>query len=152
MSITMGSGTWTGLTDHAHGIAYTILVDKAPIRKQIKLLMRKKQMRFLRENINELMGAAAGEAMADTYAQADGSAGFATVSEVDSSGNTINVTRKTSDAEMGGQRAINTVTLATGNTTAAELADANLFLFPPAANLTYVEDSSGNGGGGQLGY
>lgn len=113
--------------------AHQLLFGRSSAERRAAIALSRGGSRPLRAAMKALSGAAAGGAVSDTKAQVQAANGD----------------------NVGGARVVETVTLITGNTTAAQetysearVLDA-VFAAEPSS---YPVDASGNGGGGKIGF
>lgn len=93
---------WSGLTDNVYGEAYSTLGGEATLIRKLGKMLKKPGMRRIKELMLTLNGAAAGSAASSTYPRVQ--------AEVDVGNPLVN----------GGARTIETVTVISANTTAAD--------------------------------
>lgn len=130
---------WSGLYENEHGAEYALLVGtltgiKSPITGRISKMLRKGRsgLRGLNAVMKALNGAAASGPASATYSRISAS--------------------KESDDDFGGVRTIETRTVLSRNTTAADETFIDDLLDRDSQPASYVADASGNGGGGKLGF
>ena len=128
-TITSSAGFWGVISDQ-----YALSANKPGFQASISRALGRSAFRGNREILRTLLGAATGNAASDTYKRAEAPVGL------------------TASQQLGGSRTIETVTVVSRNTTAADLtymqAMTDRFFIAP---ITYVADLAGNGGGGKAG-
>lgn len=117
--------------------AYTPLYARSTGERAISKVLARQSNRAMRATIRSLTGVAPGSSKANTQARVSAPAGL-------------------TDAQMlGGLRVVDIVNIQTGNSTAADVTYINALINDSVYNqapASYPADTSGNGGGGKLGF
>ena len=136
-TVTGYSGFWNERFGAGSGTGYAMLAGRNSIDNLTAQQLSKPGNRSVRRVMRALLGATTGGSKVETVSQIRPGTPFA--------GETF-----------GGARAVDTVTLQSGNTTAADLTymqnlvDRHFILNPAIAS--YPADASGNGGGNKAGF
>lgn len=113
------------------GTNYTFVKGKAPLTRELKQLMRRREMKTLRTLMIALNGVA------------PGASASANVVQVANNGTSSGVV--TGVAGLGGQRALQTRSMINRVTTAADVTYITNLMTKRFGPLTYPRDRSGNG-------
>ena len=113
------------------GGTYTLQYVNNNTKRMLGRLLRRPGNRLIQEIIQTLNGAASGSAASKTHSRIEAPA---------------------DSDNLGGVRAIETVTDVSRNTDAADVTALTAIYDLSVAGITYPTDASGNGGGGKLGY
>lgn len=124
--------SYSGLFDGHYGTPHSLIDGDNANQKITRLVGRRRANRVTKELLNTLIGAAAGSAAADSYTRLSAPAGLI------------------ESEQLGGLRAIETVTTIDRNSTAADVTALKATINDQFKPDTYVADASGNGGGGKL--
>lgn len=124
---------WSGMFDGQQGTNYSLLVNKAPLRKRVSRTFREVGSFSFRQLMLTLNGVVAGSTATKSMSRAkeEAVAGLA--------------------ASNGGKRTIESRSLINRATTAADVTAISNMLQDQTDPSSYPTDKSGNGGGGQLG-
>jgi hypothetical protein len=130
----MTTVAWQGLYSDQLGTDYAFKVGKVggSLRKRVSRLFHTRSLAVMKELMLTLNGAASGEEAGTNYTRVKHLQGLTN--------------------ELGGKRAIETITLLNRVTTAADESDIDAMLTLNYQPSPYPADLSGNGGGGKLGY
>ncbi len=123
---------WQGLYDNVYGVTHALQVDINPLRRKLTRVLKRKSMKVLNELMQEVNGAAVGDAALAEHVRVKGAAVLQT--------------------DAGGVRPIQTVALLDRVTATADTTAIAALLTETRYPSTYPTDPSGNGGGGKGGY
>lgn len=123
---------WQGLFDNVYGVTHALQVDINPLRRKLTRVLKRKSMKVLNELMQEVNGAAVGDAALAEHVRVKGIAVL--------------------QNDVGGVRPIETVDLLDRVTATADTTMIAALLTETRNPSTYPTDPSGNGGGGKLGY
>jgi len=137
-TVTGWSTFWSQIAPTGQGAAYSMAFARSAPERMIARILKKEGMRELHRDWKVLTGAASGSSASETYTRVKGEDAL----------NSFGLT--------GGVRNMETVTVISRNTTAADITyitnnilDAIYNMAPAIAS--YPVDASGNGGGGRVG-
>ncbi len=123
---------WQGLFDNVYGVTHALQVDINPLRRKLTRVLKRKSMAVINELIQEVNGAAVGDAALTEHVRVTG----ATV--------LLN--------DAGGVRPIETINRLDRVTATADTTMIAALLTETRKPSTYPTDASGNGGGSKGGY
>ncbi len=135
-TVTGYSPFWNERFGAGSGTGYTMLTARNSLDYHTAMHLSRNGNRTVRRTMRSLLGATTGSSKAETVAQIRAGTPF-------------------DNNSLAGARPVDTVTLQSGNTTAADLTymqnlvDRLFIMNPTLAN--YPVDASGNGGGGKAG-
>ena len=116
--------------------AYTMLYSRSTLERRLGVELARQSNRAARATIRALTGVAPGSSKANTQARVSAPAGL------------------TDPQMLGGLRVIDTVTIQSGNTAAADVTYINALINDAVYNQapsSYPTDAAGVGGGGKVG-
>ncbi len=124
---------WSGLFDNVFGDGpHSLQVDINPLRRKLTRVLKRKSMKVLNELMQEVNGAAVGDAALAEHVRVKGA--------------------QVLQSDAGGVRPIQTVALLDRVTATADTTVIAALLTETRKPSTYPTDASGNGGGGKGGF